>query len=396
MEHKFFTLKDLDLQNKTILIRADLNVPTKDGKVQDTTRIEKLLPTIEYLNNKNCKIILTSHFGRPKGKVVPELSLKQIIPEVTSLFKKEVIFAEDLTQAKSLATSLKENQILLIENLRFWPEEEKNDANFAASLANLADIYVNDAFSCSHRKHASIYAISTLLPSALGLLFEEEINSLSRLIANPKKPYLGIIGGAKISTKMSLIRALLKKLDMIFIGGAMANTFLKARGINVGESLIEEDYLEAAREIEQEAKNLGCELVLPIDAVVAKTLEEMAPNRVVSLDKIENNDKIFDVGPETIKLMQEKAKTAKTVIWNGPLGVIEIKPFNNATTSLMRFITDLTEKGELSSFAGGGDTIAAIKLAGVFDKFSYVSTAGGAFLAWLENNIIPGLENLQK
>ena len=389
-------IQNLDIKNKTILLRADLNVPFAHNKLEDASRITRLLPTLKYLLDANAKIIIISHFGRPKGEFKHSMSLAPIAHEISKLIGVEVKFANDTIGdiVKNASSNLNYGEILLLENLRFHKEEEANDYAFAKELASLADIYVNDAFSCSHRSHASIDAITKFLPKAAGLLLQEEVSNLERLFLAPKRPMAAIIGGSKISTKIDLLHNLIKQTDIIAIGGAMANTFLKAKGFNVGTSLIEEELVELAANIIASAKINNVELILPIDAVTAENLSSGIKCNIVDADKVPPNQMILDIGPKTVSLIIEKLSSVKTLVLNGPVGAFEIKPFDISTASLARSIATLTNSGQLISVAGGGDIVSAITGAGLINSFNYVSTAGGAFLEWLEGKELPGIKAL--
>jgi phosphoglycerate kinase len=379
MTGAFRTLDDLDVAGKRVLVRADLNVPVRDGRVTDTTRIERLLPTLQELTQKGARVILLSHFGRPKGKVIPEMSLKPVAGALSAELGSPVAFAEDCVgaAARSAAGALGDGDIVLFENLRFHPGEEANDAEFARQIAANGEVYVNDAFSTAHRAHASVDAITRLLPSAAGRLMEAEIEALTRALEAPERPVAAIIGGAKISTKLDLLANLSAKVDVLAIGGAMANTLLHALGRPVGRSLCERDMMDTAREVVQVATARGCEIVLPTDAVVAP-------------------DMILDIGPDSARDLAARLEGCRTLLWNGPLGAFEVPPFDAGTTTVARAAARLTREGKLLSVAGGGDTVAALSQAGVGDDFSYVSTAGGAFLEWLEGRTLPGVAALEE
>jgi len=391
------TLDDTTFANKSILVRADLNLPMKDGQVTDATRVERLLPTVKELIAQGGKVILMSHFGRPKGKYKEEDSLKHLLPTLTKMFHQPVLFAPDCIgpEATKMAQSLQAGQILLLENLRFHDEEEKNDSSFAKALASLADIYVNDAFSCSHRAHASVVAITSFIPSYAGRGMQAELEALSRVMGNPRHPLLAIVAGSKVSTKLELLQNLVEKMDGIVIGGGMANTFLKAQGYSVGQSLCEDEMLDTALVILKEAEQAGCEIILPQDVVVTKEIKAQTERRVVFVSDVSPDDKIVDIGEETLTYIQTKIKNSATVVWNGPVGIFEIPPFDVGSTTLAKCIAECTQKGTLISVAGGGDTLAALAHAGCGDAFTYTSTAGGAFLEWLEGKILPGVKALE-
>ena len=394
----FKTLDDLDVAGKTVLVRADLNVPMSDGKVSDTTRLDRLAPTLVELADKNAKVVIMSHFGRPKGKRTEKDSLKPVAAALSiSLDGRPVGFADDCigAPAASAVEALPLGGVLVLENLRFHPEEEANDAEFARSLAVLGDFYVNDAFSAAHRAHASTEALARLLPSAAGRLMEQELTALTRALEDPQRPVLAVVGGAKISTKLDLLGNMIGKVDMLVLGGGMANTFLHATGVDVGKSLCEADMAEAARDIMAKAEQGGCRIILPRDAVVARKLEAGAPNETVAIDAIPADAMMLDSGPDTIADLKATVDGVKTVLWNGPLGVFEVEPFGTGTFALARHVAELTEKGQVLSVAGGGDTVAALSRAGVTERFTYVSSAGGAFLEWLEGKTLPGVAALQ-
>ncbi|CDG33004.1 Phosphoglycerate kinase [Parasaccharibacter apium] len=368
-----------------------------EGAITDTTRIERVLPTIRELTEKGAKVILLSHFDRPKGKVVPEMSLAPVGKRLGELLGRPVAFAADCVgpKAKEAVDALKDGGVLLLENTRFHAEEEKNDPEFSKALAANGDIYVDDAFSAAHRAHASTEGVAHLLPAYAGRLMEAELKALSAALESPKRPVGAVIGGSKISTKLDLIGNVLDKVDVLFIGGAMANTFLAAEGVKVGKSLQESDMHETARKIAARAKEKGCKLVLPVDAVVAREFKAGAASEVVPVDKVPEDTMILDAGPKTAELISKHLADLKTLVWNGPLGAFEIEPFDKATVEVARAAAKLTEEGKLLTVAGGGDTVSALRHAGVADRMSYVSTAGGAFLEWLEGKTLPGVEVLR-
>jgi len=394
----FKTIDDLDVSGKRVLVRCDLNVPMKDGRVTDATRIERSLPTINDLLAAGAGVIVMSHFGRPKGQVVAEMSLRPVAAALAEALGRDVVFAEDCIgpDAEKAAQAVSSGGVAMLENLRFHPQEEANDADFAGKLAELGHVYVNDAFSCSHRAHASTEAIAGLLPSAAGRLMQAELDALSGALGNPEHPVAALVGGAKISTKMTVLGHLVNKVDVLIIGGGMANTFLHAQGIDVGKSLCETDMADAARDILNKAVAAGCEVALPIDAVVAREFAEGAESETVLLDAIPADAMMLDVGPASIADLTERLQQCRTLVWNGPLGAFEVKPFDTATNALAREAAALTTAGKLLSVAGGGDTVAALANAGVGDQFSYVSTAGGAFLEWLEGKTLPGVAALER
>jgi phosphoglycerate kinase len=396
---RFLTLDDLDAKGKRVLVRADLNVPVKDDRVTDQTRIARLAPTIRELAEKNARVVVISHFGRPNGKPDPNLSLRPIVqPLARALSGRHVAFAEDCIgpRAKAVVDGLKPGEIALLENLRFHKEEEANDRGFAKALASLADIYVDDAFSCAHRAHASVEAVAHLLPAYAGRLMEAELKALSAALEHPQRPVAAIVGGAKVSTKLDMLHFLVAKVQFLVIGGAMANTLLLAEGRGVGKSLIERDLLDAARRLRGDADKAGCELILPVDVVVAKGLKPGIDSSTVAVDQVPQDSMILDIGLRSVALIAGKLATCRTLVWNGPLGAFETKPFEQGTFAIARLIADLTQTGKLRSVAGGGDTVAALAAAGVTGKLSYVSAAGGAFLEWLEGRELPGIKALKR
>ncbi|NSL92490.1 phosphoglycerate kinase [Acetobacter syzygii] len=389
----FATLDKLDPKGKRILLRVDLNVPMKDGQVTDQTRIERIVPTIAELADKGGRVILLSHFDRPKGQVVPDMSLKPIATALATALGRPVSFAHDCIgpDAEAAARSLTDGEVLLLENTRFQPGEEQNDAGLSAALASLGDVYVNDAFSAAHRAHASTAGVATHLPSFGGRLMEAELQALYAALENPERPVGAIVGGAKISTKLQLLENMLEKVDMLAIGGAMANTFLAAQGLNVGKSLKEDDMLDTARLIMAQAKAKNCDLILPVDVVISEDFMAGAPTSTVPVTAIPDGWMALDVGPETVRLLNSKLAGLKTLVWNGPLGVFELPPFDEGTNAVAQLAGKLTKAGSLKTVAGGGDTVSALRHAGVLHDMTYVSTAGGAFLEWLEGKILPGL-----
>jgi phosphoglycerate kinase len=392
----FKTIRDIDVTDKTVLLRADLNVPAKDGKVTDTTRIDRLKDTVDYLVSHKAKVVVLSHFGRPKDGPEPEFSLKFLIPDLEKSWGCKVMFAKNCIgkDAQDLAYSMKPGDVAMLENLRFHKGEEKNDPAFVAELAKLGDIYVNDAFSAAHRAHASTEGLAHVLPTAAGLLMEAELNALSAALEDPEKPVMAIVGGAKISTKLSVLDNLVRKVQVLFLGGGMANTFMFAQGIEIGKSLCEKDMADEARKIIATAKASGCEIMLPIDRVIVDTFGENAPNETVPADKMPADREAVDIGPATIRALAGKLQGCKTVLWNGPLGVFEVKPFDTGTNEAAKAVAELTKAGKLVSVAGGGDTVSALEHAGVADRFTYVSSAGGAFLEWMEGKELPGVAAL--
>ncbi len=390
-----------DIQNitgKKVVVRADLNVPTEGSTITDNSRIERFAPTAKLLSDKGAKVIIITHFGRPKGQRLPEFSTEILVKNLSNAIGKPVEFVDDTIGSKveEKISQMKDGDIILLENVRFYKEEEANDAEFSKKLSNLGEIYVNDAFSTSHRAHASTEGITKYLPSYAGLLMEEEVDALTKALENPAHPAIAIVGGSKVSTKLAVLENITKKVDAIVIGGAMANTFLLAQGYNIGASMAEEDMKDTALRIIEEAKKNGCEIVLPIDVCVAKEFKANAENKFVGIDDVDGDWKIFDVGPETSKMLDTKFENAKTVLWNGPLGVFELTPFDRGTNELAKTVAKLTREGKLTSVAGGGDTVSALNNAGVANDFSYISTAGGAFLEWLEGKTLPAIPPLMK
>lgn len=392
------TIDDLDVNGRRVIVRLDLNVPVKNGAVTDATRIERSIPTLRELLEKGASLVVLSHFGRPEGRLVPEMSLRPVGPALARAIGRPVIFiATDWRDdaAHRAAEALHKGQILLPDNTRFHPGEEDNDPVFAQVLAALGDVYVNDAFSAAHRAHASTEGIAHERPSAAGRAMEAEIAALTRALEHPERPLAAIVGGAKISTKLDLLSNLIAKVDTLVIGGAMANTFLATQGRNVGKSLIEPDRLGTARDILERASAGKAEILLPLDVVVASALKPRAPSRVTSLDGVKAEEIILDLGPETVAAINSALDRARTLVWNGPLGAFETEPFDQATLAVARHVARRTRKGELVSVAGGGDTVAALNKADVADDLTYVSTAGGAFLEWLEGKTLPGVKVLQ-
>jgi len=383
----------VDLKDKRVLVRADLNVPLKDGKVADATRLERLLPGLRDLAKRGARVGIISHFGRPRDGRDPQLSLAPVADKLGELLGKPVTFAEDCVgePAERTLAALLAGQIAVLENLRFHKGEEKNEPAFAKRLAALGDVYINDAFSAAHRAHASTAALAHLLPAYAGPLLLEEIEALNRALENPVRPTAAVIGGAKVSSKIPVLQNLAAKVDKLIIGGGMANTFLLAEGVEIGTSLAEPDFQQTARQIMHVAKERHCEVLLPHDVVVAARLEAGAPARVVPTLAVPADQKILDVGPRTVAHYADVIAGAKTLLWNGPLGAFEIAAFAGGTIELARAVAKLTKAGRLVSVAGGGDTVAALNAAGVTDDFSYVSTAGGAFLEWLEGRELPGI-----
>ena len=392
------TLDDLDVIGKRVFLRADLNVPMRDGAVLDATRILRLAPTVIELADKGAVVVVASHFGRPMGEPVPEMSLAPLAgPLSAALGGRNVAFANDCVgaEAQKIVAAASGGDVILLENLRYHAGEEDNDPEFAADLARLADLYVNDAFSAAHRAHASTEALAHLLPAAAGRMMEAELDALESVLGSPDYPVGAIVGGAKVSTKLDLLGNLVAKVDMLAIGGAMANTFLHALGTDVGKSLCEHDMADTAREILAQADEARCEVILPADAVVAAEFAEHAPSEVVPIGAVPGDMMILDVGPGSANGLAAKLNNLKTLVWNGPLGAFEVPPFDAGTVMVARIAADLTRAGSLTTVAGGGDTVAALAAADVLSEFSYVSTAGGAFLEWLEGKELPGIKALR-
>ena len=392
----FRTLDEAKVAGKRVLVRVDLNVPMEAGRVSDYTRIRAAIPTIREIIEAGGKAILISHFGRPKGRD-PSQSLAPVAPVLAKLIGKPVTFANDCIgpEAEKAVCAMHPGDVLLLENTRFHAGEEKNAPDFVAALAGLGDCYVNDAFSVAHRAHASTTGLAHKLPAFAGRAMQAELDALARAFAAPERPLAAIVGGAKISTKLDLLGNLLAKVQFLIIGGAMGNTFLAAEGRSIGKSLIEKDLLATAGEIHAKAKSKGCEIVLPVDAVVARKFEAHAPSKIVTVDAVGADDMILDIGPESIKHVVSTLARSKTLVWNGPFGAFEKEPFDAATLEVAEAAAELTAAGKLVSVAGGGDTVAALHQAGVTDRFTYVSTAGGAFLEWLEGKPLPGVEALR-
>ncbi len=395
----FKTLDDFDLAGKRVLVRADLNVPVANGEVTDATRIERLVPTIREIIKVDGKAIILSHFGRPKGKVNPEFSLEMVVPAVADEMGHPVGFVAtdwtDVSKAKQAIDEAPAGSILVLENTRFHPGEEDNDVELAQRMASLGDIFVNDAFSAAHRAHASTEAIAHLLPAAAGRAMQAELEALESGLGKPQRPVIAIVGGAKVSTKLELLGNLINKVEALVIGGAMANTFLHAGGLGVGKSLAEKDLAETANSIRDKAEAAKCAVILPIDATVAWHFEANAPHRYYGADAIDPEGMILDIGPGSIERIKGAIDEAKTVVWNGPLGAFEMAPFDQGTVEIARYVAERTKAGKLVSVAGGGDTVGALAHAGVKDSFTYVSTAGGAFLEWMEGKPLPGVEALK-
>jgi phosphoglycerate kinase len=393
----FRTLQGADLKGRCALVRVDFNVPMENGQITDDTRLRAALPTIELLSKAGAKVVLLAHFDRPKGKRVPEMSLKPVLPALSKLVGKQVAWADDCigADAKAVVDGLKAGGVALLENLRYHAGEEKNDAGFAAELAKLGDIYVNDAFSAAHRAHASTEGLAKLLPAYPGLSMERELTALDAALGNPQRPVIGIVGGSKVSTKLDLLKNLVTKLDKLAIGGGMANTFLYAQGHDVGASYCEKDLAETAREIIRLAGQNNCKLFLPLDIVVAEQMAAGVPTRVRNLGNVDDHERILDAGPETVARLKRAMGNSKTLIWNGPLGVFEIPPFDKGTVEAAKEAAKLAREGKLVAVAGGGDTVSAMNHAGVANDLTFISTAGGAFLEWMEGKVLPGVEALK-
>ena len=394
----FRTLDDAaDLADKRVLVRVDLNVPMESGRVTDATRLKAILPTIRDITGKGGKVVLLAHFGRPKGRDETQ-SLAPVAKALEGELGRKVAFVGDCVgdEAKSAVSNLASGEVIVLENTRFHAGEEKNAPDFIEALASLGDVYVNDAFSTAHRAHASTEGLAHKLPAYAGRSMESEIEALTKALEAPQRPVLAVVGGSKVSTKLELLGNLVRKVDILVIGGGMANTFLAALGKKVGKSLCEHDLGDIARDILDKAKEAGCEIVLPVDAVVATEFKANAAHRVASVDDVKDDEMMLDAGPATVAIVKQKLDGAKTVVWNGPFGAFELTPFDAATVAVARYVGDLTHNGKLLSVAGGGDTVAALNHAGAADRFSYVSTAGGAFLEWLEGKALPGVEALRR
>jgi phosphoglycerate kinase len=393
---RFRTLDDADVTGKRVLVRVDFNVPMQNGEVADVSRIERNSPTITEIADRGGKVILLSHYGRPKGRD-PKESLKPVVNAVARIIGRPIAFADDCVgaAAEKAVAALKPGDILCLENTRFHNGEEKNDTAFASALARLGDIYVDDAFSVAHRAHASVEALAHLLPAYAGRAMQEELEALEKALHAPERPVAAIVGGAKVSTKLDLLGNLLAHVDTLIIGGGMANTFLAAQGMAVGKSLCENDLMATARGILAKAKSQNREIVLPVDVVVAQKFAAHVPSRVVSVDEVGDADMILDIGPRTVEQVVSVLVRTKTLVWNGPFGAFELEPFDNGTIEVAEAAAELTATGKLVSIAGGGDTMAALNAAGVTGRFTYVSTAGGAFLEWLEGKVLPGVEVLK-
>jgi phosphoglycerate kinase len=396
----FKTLDDYDLSGKRVLVRADLNVPVADGKVTDATRIERLVPTLREISKVGGKAIILSHFGRPKGKVDPAFTLEQVVPAEADEVGQAVGFVAtdwvDVEKVKQAIDEAPAGSILVLENTRFHKGEEENDGELAGRMASLGDIYVNDAFSAAHRAHASTEGVAHLLPSAAGRAMQEELSALEKGLGNPQRPVIAIVGGAKVSTKLDLLENLIHKVEALVIGGAMANTFLHAGGLGIGKSLAEKDLAETANRIRDKAEAARCAVILPIDATVAWHFEAHTAHRYYAVDALDPEGMVLDIGPGSIARIKAAIDEAATVVWNGPMGAFEMAPFDHGTVEVAKYVAARTKAGKVVSVAGGGDTVAALAAAGVKDDFTYVSTAGGAFLEWMEGKPLPGVDVLNK
>ena len=395
---RFATIDDIAVKGRRVLLRADLNVPMKDGKVADATRIERLVPTIRELAQKGGRVVILSHFGRPKSKPDKENSLRPLVPALSSALGEPVAFASDCvgSEATKAVAALKDGDVLLLENTRFHAGEETNDPGFARELAALGDVFVNDAFSAAHRAHASTEGIAHLLPSAAGRLMQAELEALGRALETPERPVMAIVGGAKVSTKLDLLANLLAKVEVLAIGGAMANTLLAAQGIDTGTSLVERDMFDAAHDVLAKAKARNAKLILPVDGVVAAKLEAGVAAETVPVAQIPHDQMMLDIGPASVAVVEAALASCRTLVWNGPAGAFETKPFDRGTVEIAKAVAACTKASKLVSVAGGGDTVAALGAAGVTDDLTYVSTAGGAFLEWLEGRTLPGVAALER
>lgn len=395
----FNRLKDCVVSNKNVIIRVDINVPMQNGEITDDTRIKAVIRTLKYLTQNNAKVIVISHFGRPKGKVEASMSISQLVARVQTLMGNvKVNFIDDCIGSKveQAVANTNYGEIIMLENLRFYDDETKNNPEFAQKLASLANLYVNDAFSCSHRSHASITGICQFLKSCAGFLMESELDNLNNHLENAKQPMMAVVGGAKVSTKIDLLNSLITKAKTVVVGGGMANSFLYALGHNIGNSLCEKDLKDQALSIIEKAKSNNCELFLPSDVVVTKTFKANSKCQIVDINQVQNDDIIVDIGPLSIAKLTDSLAKHQSLVWNGPLGAFEIKPFNIGSESFARIASYLTKAGKLTSVAGGGDSVAALNSAGLSQEFSYISTAGGAFMEWLEGKELPGVAALNK
>lgn len=389
------SLDDMDFCGKTVLTRVDINVPVENGQVTDTTRLDRIKPTIDAIIEGGGKPMLLAHFGRPKGKVVDEMSLRHVVPALSGSLGHSVQFIETLEGAENLTAEARAAEVLLLENIRFHPGEEANEAGFAARLAALGDVYCNDAFSAAHRAHASTEALARLLPACAGRLMQAELSALEAALGTPKRPVMAVVGGAKVSTKLELLGNLVEKVDMLVIGGGMANTFLAAQGLSVGDSICEHEMTDIARQILSKAGAAGCEVLLPGDVVIASEFKAGAPHETIPAHACPDDAMILDAGAQSVGRIIVALDKARTLIWNGPLGAFEIPPFDTATNAAASHAASLSRKSELVSVAGGGDTVAALNKAGAAGDFTYISTAGGAFLEWMEGKSLPGVAALE-
>ncbi|MDA0902548.1 MAG: phosphoglycerate kinase [Proteobacteria bacterium] len=397
MTYNYTRLKDCVVTNKNVIVRVDINVPIVKGKIEDDTRIKAVIPTLKYLAQNGAKVIVISHFGRPKGQVVAEMSLGQLVKRIQELLGDiKVHFVDDSIgdHVKEAVSKTNYGEVILLENLRFYKEETNNDPEFARQLAELGNLYVNDAFSCSHRAHSSIVGIPSILKGCAGFLLENEIDNLQKLVMTPEKPMMAIVGGSKVSTKIDLLNSLITKADKIFIAGGMANTFLYALGNNVGNSLCEKELKDVAMDIISKAKENNCKIILPKDVSVCTKLENNAKAQIIDVVEVGNKDIIADIGTKSVNELKAELAKCKTVVWNGPLGAFELKPFNEGTEAVAKQIAQLTKNGEIISVAGGGDVVSALNDCNLAESFSYISTAGGAFLEWLEGKGLPGVDIL--
>lgn len=391
----FIRLEDLDIADKTVLVRVDFNVPrASDGSIMDDTRLASALPTITHLLAANCKVVLLSHFGRPKGKPEPELSLRFIVPALARHLSCDVYFSTEIK--KAAINAMPAGNVMLLENTRFHAGETKGDPGLAKAYAALGDVFILDAFSVAHRAHASSTAIADFIPACAGLALERELDHISQALDVPTRPVMGIVGGAKVSTKIDLLMNLVAKLDTLAIGGGMANTFLYAQGHNIGRSLCEKDLKDTALNILNKAQSAGCQILLPVDVIAAQEFRTNAPHRVCGLGEVGAEEMILDAGPDTVNALCDAIDSAKTVTWNGPLGAFEIPPFDTSTVEAARYAAKRVMNNGLIAVAGGGDTVSALKHAGAADGFTFISTAGGAFLEWMEGKILPGVDILKK
>ncbi len=392
------SLDDMDLNGKRVLVRVDINVPVSDGKVTDDTRIQRIVPTVRDILAAGGKPILLAHFGRPKGERIAEMSLAQLVPALESAFGVPVRFAEDCVgpEAERAAAALTDGEVLLLENTRFHAAETKNSTELAEGMAKLGDVYCNDAFSAAHRAHSSTEALARLLPACAGRLMQQELSALENALGTPKRPVTAVVGGAKVSTKLDLLGNLIEKVDYLVIGGGMANTFLVAKGLDVGKSLAEHAMTDTANAIMAKADAAGCKIVLPVDIVVATAFEANAPHQTLPADQCPSDSMILDAGPDSVAAICEIFDKSETLIWNGPLGAFELTPFDAATNAAALKAAELTRAGQLISVAGGGDTVAALNASGAAQEFSYISTAGGAFLEWMEGKTLPGVAALEQ